>query len=185
MRLRIVAGALGGRLITVPALTTLRATSERVREAWFSVLGARVMEAAVLDLFAGSGALGIEALSRGAARVDFVESDRRLVHAIRSNVGDLGLEDRARVFCSDSFGFLKGGRGGPWDVALADPPYRKGLAERLAAEYRARPFARILCLEHEPGLHLARSDEWSRAYGDTRLTFLVAEDTISETEEDR
>ncbi len=185
MRLRIVAGTLGGRLISAPSRPTLRATSERVREAWFSALGVRVEDAVVLDLFAGSGALGIEALSRGAAHVDFVESDSRLIRAIRSNLGTLGLEDRARVSRSEAFAFLQRSLRRRWDVVLADPPYRKGLAERLADAYRARPFARILCVEHEPAVSLARPGDWSRAYGDTQLTFLVAGETGSETETDQ
>lgn len=185
MKLRVVAGTLGGRVISAPVRPELRATADRVREAWFSALGARVDDAAVLDLFAGSGALGIEALSRGAAHVEFVESDQRLVQAIRSNLESLDLERRGQVQRREAFAFLRANRRRRWDVVLADPPYRKGFAERLAETYRVRPFAGILCLEHEPGVPVAGPGDWSRRYGDTELTFLMAKRTASETEADQ
>ncbi len=183
MRLRIVAGELGGRVILVPRRPELRATPDRVREAWFSALGTRLEEAAVIDLFAGSGALGIEALSRGATRVDFVEADSRLVATLRSNLEELGARERGNVRCGDVFAFPKRQRGRRWDVALADPPYRKGLANRVVDLFRARPFADILCVEHEPGaLAGERETLWSRRYGDVELTFLTAGQTGSERE---
>ncbi len=186
MKLRIVAGELGGRVILVPRRPELRATADRVREAWFSALGVRLEAAAVVDLFAGSGALGIEALSRGAARVDFVETDRRLVAALRSNLEGLGVSDRGCVRCGDVFAFLESNRGRRWDVALADPPYRKGLASRLVDLFRGRPFADILCVEHEPGaLDGERGISWTRRYGDVELTFLTAGKTGSERETDQ
>lgn len=183
MRLRIVAGELGGRVILVPQRPGLRATSDRVREAWFSALGARVAGASVVDLFAGSGALGIEALSRGATRTDFVETDLRLVAALKSNLEELGVSDRGCVHRGDVFAFLNRPRGRRWDVALADPPYRKGLANRLVDVFGQRPFADVLCVEHEPGaLAGERSISWSRRYGDVELSFLTAGPTGSETE---
>ena len=175
MRLRVVAGELGGRVIEVPRRPGLRATSGRVREAWFSALGVRIHAAAVADLFAGSGVLGIEALSRGAARVDFVEADRPLAEALRRNLQALGLVERSRVLRADVFATLDGAGGRGWDVVLADPPYREGLAVRLATCFRERPFAGLLCLEHDPGALSAVPDAiWSRRYGDTELTFLEA-----------
>ncbi len=186
MRLRIVAGELGGRVILVPRRPELRATTDRVREAWFSALGTRLEGAAAIDLFAGSGALGIEALSRGATRVDFVETDRRLVAALRSHLEGLGVSDGGRVRCGDVFAFLKSQRGRRWDVALADPPYRKGLATRLVDLFRERPFAEVLCVEHEPGALVGEIPIWwSRRYGDVELTFLEAVETGSERETDQ
>ena len=169
----------------MPSRPTLRATTERVREAWFSALGDRIEGARLADLYAGSGALGMEALSRGAAHVEFVETDRRLAQAIRDNLENLGLGRRSRVSRADALAFVQGRGSRRWDVVLADPPYRVGLAERLANLFRARPFAHILCLEHEPTLSLADPGEWSRTYGDTRLTFLLARETGSETETDQ
>lgn len=185
LKLRIVAGELGGRVITVPARPGLRATGERVREAWFSALGTRLRDAAVADLYAGSGALGIEALSRGASRVDFVESDPRLVEALRSNLEDLGLGARAQVWQDDVMRRLERIPLPVWDVALADPPYRMGLAGRLALRFGERPFAAVLCVEHEPGaLQGTPGIAWSRRYGDTELTFLAADRVGSESETD-
>ena len=182
---RIVAGELGGRVILVPRRPSLRATSDRVREAWFSALGTCLEGAVVVDLFAGSGALGIEALSRGAKRVDFVEADRRLVGALQSNLKKLGVSERGRVCRQDAFAFLDERSGRRWDVALADPPYRKGLASRLADRFRVGPFADLLCVEHEPGALVGDyAVSWSRRYGDVELTFLTVGADGSERETD-
>lgn len=191
MRLRIVAGELGGRVILVPRRPGLRATGERVREAWFSALGP-LGGMDVIDLFAGSGALGIEALSRGATRVDFVEADGGLAAALASNLEELGVSDRGDVRRVDVFAFLESRRGRRWAVALADPPYRTGLASRLVDLFRESPFADVLCVEHEPG---ALDDEggassgegavaWRRRYGDVELTFLTAVGTGTQRETD-
>lgn len=177
MSLRVVAGELGGRLIDAPPGRRTRPTSERVREAWFSALGERLSGAWALDLFAGSGALGIEALSRGAARVHFVESGAGAVEVLRRNLDRLGVAGRAEVFRRDVFRFLgeRRAEGERFDLALADPPYGTGAARRLVEEFRAAPFARLLCVEHEPGgLEAAREAVWTRRYGDTCLTFVDA-----------
>ncbi|MDQ4011847.1 MAG: 16S rRNA (guanine(966)-N(2))-methyltransferase RsmD [Actinomycetota bacterium] len=123
---RIVAGVAGGRRLAVPPHGT-RPTSDRVREAIFSALQARrdLNGARVLDLYAGSGALGLEALSRGAAHVRFVESDRRAAAVLRRNVDALGLAG-AQVTTGTVQAVLSGDLGDPrecYDVVLADPPY--------------------------------------------------------------
>jgi 16S rRNA (guanine(966)-N(2))-methyltransferase RsmD len=124
---RIVAGALGGRRITVPAGAHTRPTSERVREALFSSLesltgldGARFA-----DLYAGSGAVALEALSRGAAHALLVECDPRAVRVIRRNIAALGLEERTTVVTGKVAAVLAAGPpdGRPYDVVFADPPY--------------------------------------------------------------
>jgi len=119
---RIIAGRVGGRRIAVPPRGT-RPTSDRVREALFSTLTADpgLHGAAVLDVCAGSGALGLEALSRGAVRATFVESDRRAAGVLRRNVGLLGLTG-ATVHVGRAAAVL-GGPGTPHDVVLVDPPY--------------------------------------------------------------
>src|SRR5262245_18805616 len=99
--MRIVGGSLGGRVLRAPHGAATRPTSEKVREAIFSILGA-VEAARVLDLFAGSGALGIEALSRGAAHATFVDAGKPALAAIRGNLRELGLEDRADVVAQDA-----------------------------------------------------------------------------------
>jgi len=170
VRLRIIAGACGGRFIRTPPGRKTRPTPERVREAWLAVVGPEIEGASVLDLFAGSGALGIEALSRGARHAHFVESNRAAADVIRGNLTDLGLSDRATVVTRDAFTFL-GDSDAWWDVALADPPYRGDAAARLVRRFCERPFARSLWLEHDahapdPG----RGASWSRRYGDTRIS---------------
>jgi 16S rRNA (guanine966-N2)-methyltransferase len=125
---RIVAGVAGGRRLAVPPSGT-RPTSDRVREAVFSTLQARrdLEGARVLDLYAGSGALGLEALSRGAAHVRFVESDRRAAAVVRRNVEALGLGgpdgNAVQVTAADVAVVLRSGADQPYDVVLADPPY--------------------------------------------------------------
>ncbi len=175
MTLRIVAGSLGGRRIHAPPGRSVRPTPERVREAWFSAIGERIEGAAVLDLFAGSGALGIEALSRGAARVHFVEADRRAFAVLRANLRELQLAGRALAVRADVFQFLRRvDPGQRFNVALADPPYKEGLATRLVHAFRAAPFADLLCVEHAADEELAGGAAWTRTYGDTALSFFVA-----------
>jgi 16S rRNA (guanine966-N2)-methyltransferase len=121
---RVIAGAVGGRRIAVPPQGT-RPTSDRVREALFSSLEASpgLRGAAVLDLCAGSGALGIEALSRGAAHALFVESDRRAAATLRRNLADLGLAAVATLRVATAGSVLAGPAPRPYDVVLIDPPY--------------------------------------------------------------
>jgi 16S rRNA (guanine966-N2)-methyltransferase len=126
--LRITGGELGGRRIHAPKGTKLRPTTERVREAVFSILG-DVSGARVLDLFCGTGALAIEALSRGASEATLVDTHPR---SARKNVEDLDLADRATVIRADASRFLRRAEEGSYDLVLCDPPYR--LADRLAAD---------------------------------------------------
>lgn len=130
---RIVAGTAGGRRLVVPKGDLTRPTSERVREALFNALEARglVRGADVLDLFAGSGALGLEAASRGAASVVLVDSSHQAVEAARRNVGALGLQ-RVTVVLDSVERFLAGRPGTPADLVLVDPPY--ALAEDVLAQ---------------------------------------------------
>jgi 16S rRNA (guanine966-N2)-methyltransferase len=126
--LRITGGELGGRRIHAPKSQKLRPTTERVREAVFSILG-DISGARVLDLFCGTGALAIEALSRGAAEATLVDTRP---DAARRNVDALELGGRATVVRSDAARFLRRGEPGSYDLVLCDPPYR--LADRLAAD---------------------------------------------------
>src|ERR1044071_3121765 len=134
-----------------------------------SILGDRIPEARVLDLFAGSGALGLEALSRGAAHVTFVELSAEAVTAIHANAHALGVSDRVTVRRGDALRFLQRLAPGAFDLALADPPYTVPHAERLADAFRARPFARVLAVEHPAAVLLPDSE--TRRYGDIALIF--------------
>jgi 16S rRNA (guanine966-N2)-methyltransferase len=170
---RVVAGTYGGRRIEAPRRAT-RPTADRVREALFSMLGT-VAELDVLDLFAGSGALGIEALSRGAASATFVDSDSAALRAVRSNLETLGIED-AHVVRSDAIAFLRNAarRELRWDLVLCDPPYRLAhrLGEPLSRLLRGvlGPGAYVVCessVRQPLELDLALLKE--RRYGDTRI----------------
>ncbi len=170
--MRIVGGTWGGRKLEAPVGRQTRPTTDRVREAWMSAIAGELPGARVLDLFAGSGALGIEALSRGAAHVTFVESQAAVVAILRKNLRAIDIpEERYRVVRGDVFTALDR-LGREFDIALADPPYASGLAGRLAERFRAEPFAELLCLEHGIRESVDVDPLRERRYGDTVLTFL-------------
>ena len=139
-----------------------------------SALGSDVVGARVVDLFAGSGALGLEALSRGAESVVFVERARGALSALRANVARLGAGPEVRVVAEDVFRFLTR-TPHAFDLAFADPPYGTGDAARLVEAFLGTPFARELWLEHpvREALPLPESAR-TRRYGDTALTVLRA-----------
>ena len=170
--MRIVAGELGGRRLRLPRDARVRPTADRVREAWMSILGEELREARVLDIYAGSGALGLEALSRGAAEATFVELNPPSLEALRANIETLGVGERAKVHRGDALRFAEGLEAGAFDVAFADPPYTTDAADRVVALFRRHPFARILSVEH-PADRRVEGDE-TRRYGDTAVTFCRA-----------
>ena len=137
-----------------------------------SVLGPELPGARVLDLFAGSGALGLEALSRGARSADFVEIAPGSLAALGENIAALDLGGVALVHRADALRFAERLGAAAYDLAFADPPYTADAAERLAALFRRRPFARILSVEHRADLALPGDD--TRRYGDTAVTFFRA-----------
>ena len=169
---RIVAGEFGGRRLVAPKGDIARPTQDRVREAWFSILGDAVDEARVLDLFAGSGALGLESLSRGAASADFVEKARQSLVALEANIEALGVKEIAKIRKGDALKFAETLEAGSYDLVFADPPYDLGAGAKLVALFRAKPFARILSIEHRSTEVLQGDD--TRRYGDTAVTFLYA-----------
>jgi 16S rRNA (guanine966-N2)-methyltransferase len=170
--LRIIAGEFKGRRLKTPASNKVRPTSDRVREAWFSILQQSIPEARVLDLFAGSGALGFEALSRGAISVDFVEKHTASLATIRENATTLKVEDRVTIHRMDAVRFAERLQPAQYDVAFADPPYATDDAERLVALYRATPFSRVFSIEHSAARALSGDD--TRRYGETAITFAYA-----------
>lgn len=146
--MRIVSGILGGRTFRAPPGDT-RPTQEKVRAAVFSSLASFVPERRVLDLFAGSGALGLEAWSRGAAHVEWVETAPPALRTLKRNLADLGVPPAFRVHAVDVFRFLEARPPAlPFHLVLADPPYR----EALDGDYASR-LARLLADNHwlEPG----------------------------------
>ena len=126
----------------------------------------------ILDLFAGTGALGLEALSRGAASVDFVERNPAALHALKANVAALRAKDRTRIFKKDALAFLEGCAAGAYDIALVDPPYTSRLGERVAEVWRERPFARLLLVETAAETLLRGGRR--RVVDDTALTLFSA-----------
>lgn len=180
-RLRITGGLWCGRAFAAPAGEACRPTQARVREALFDRLGPRVEGARVVDLFAGSGALGLEALSRGAAQALFVERDAAALAVLRSNLGALEVGQRAVVLACDAQAFLEGevGPGAAADLVLIDPPYgtwnaRWGalLTRGLGLRWTERAWLVIETAKREtepPALSGWR--RWPvRCYGDTRIT---------------
>ncbi len=177
--LRVTGGALRGRRLAAPPGRGTRPSADKVKEALFNILGQDLAGLKALDLFAGSGALGIEALSRGARWCLFVERSPAVAKLIRSNLAALGLEGLGRVLVGDA---LRAGPrlagDGPFDLVLADPPYQKGLAQpalTLAAGLLA-PGGR-LAIEHAPGEDLRAAAGLNalgtRSYGQTRLSFFT------------
>ncbi len=181
--MRVIAGQAGGIRLAVPE-TDVRPTMDRVKAAIFSSLGERVLEARVLDLFAGTGALGIEALSRGAAAALFVEENRAAVQTIEQNF--IRTKLRGRVTKQEVFAFLERPRrpNEQFDLIFADPPYEKtkagGEFTRLLLESEA--LANLLAaggvfvLEKRPGEEVVASSLWSvvraKTYGATEVLFL-------------
>ena len=138
-----------------------------------SILQHDLPDATVLDLFSGSGALGLEALSRGAAHATFVESAAASLASLRSNIELLGASDTATVLRMDALGFLATVGAHAFDVTFADPPYRKRLAAQVAERWRETQFSRILAVEHAADETLPGGGD-TRRYGDTALTFYRA-----------
>ncbi|TNF45611.1 16S rRNA (guanine(966)-N(2))-methyltransferase RsmD [bacterium] len=179
--MRIIAGTARGRSLKCPRGAKVRPTPDRVREAIFSILGQRVQGSIVLDLFAGTGALGLEALSRGAEYTVFVEKDRTALRFLRENIGSCGFEDLSRVVKSPVVPYLNSAEL-PDDLGLVfvDPPYREreGIKTLLALSKHAKSLSSgLIVYEHSPvdepnpvPGNLAVVDR--RNYGDTSVMFL-------------
>lgn len=173
--MRIIAGRWRGRRIEAPPGAETRPTADRVREAWMSALQPLLPGARVLDLFAGSGALGLETLSRGAAHVTFVERAGRALRTLQANVRALGAEAECQIVRADALGYAATLAADQFEVALADPPYGEGAAAALAGLFLETNFARWLWIEHRfmealPEIPGART----RRYGETALTSIPA-----------
>jgi 16S rRNA (guanine966-N2)-methyltransferase len=169
---RIVAGRWAGRDLVSPA-GRVRPTAEAVRVAALELVGTAVERARVLDLFAGTGALGLEALSRGASSCDFVENGPSAIHALKANVAAFRLRKWARVFDRDAIPFVERLPAAAYDLAFADPPYGSRKLDRVLARWREVPFSALLVLEHAADQPL-RPRGRSRRVGDAMVTLLEA-----------
>lgn len=167
----MIAGSAKGRRLEAPRGRLVRPTADRVKEALFSVLGSRMdlAERVLLDVFAGSGALGIEALSRGAAAVTFIEQEPVARRALGANLERCGVADRARVIGQSAAAALArlAGEGASFDAILMDPPYGRALAERTVTGLGEGPLVRAggwVAVEHHA------DDRLADRYGNLRLT---------------
>ncbi len=173
--MRVVGGACKRRLLKTPA-RGVRPTRGSIREAIFNVLGGVVEDALVLDIFAGSGALGIEALSRGAKHCTFVEKRPRV---LRANLALLGLSDRSLVLSEDFRPALRRSKGNAFDVIFCDPPYNRHHIQptlEIIARYDLLSADGIIAAEHSPLEHYEMPENmklWKQKnYGNTTVTFL-------------
>lgn len=178
--MRIIAGALKGRKLKTPTWDGLRPTSDKLRETLFNIVSARVPNAHVLDVFAGTGAIGLEALSRGAARVIFIEHERRAVTLIAENVELCAARDRCAIIRDTAEHALQRTiDGDPFDLVMIDPPYDfEPLAEVIGAAVRHLAMGGLLILEHAtrrplPATQGARAVRTVRS-GDSALTMFDA-----------
>ena len=169
--MRIIGGAWRGRQIAVPATGGVRPTGDRVREAWFSIVQFDVPGARVVDLCAGSGALGIEALSRGATHVTFVDSSAPVLAAIRTNLTSLGADpSRYVLHKGDALGFVAGLEAHAFTLGFADPPYAQPVAAALCDAWRRVPFATVFGVEHDAAQDPGDGGD-RRRYGQTAISF--------------
>jgi len=187
--MRISGGEGRGRTLKTPKHKGLRPTSDKVREALFSILGARVEDAPFLELYAGTGAVGIEALSRGAGRAVFVDSSPNAVRLIRENLDALGYRERGYVIGKDVLVFLRSTAYelGPFEIVFVDPPYHEGMGEKTMAALGEAPSddspdflvpGSVVVYEHykkhpapESFGRLAKKKDY--AYGDTALSVYI------------
>ena len=179
-RVRVIAGSLKGRRLKAPTWTGLRPTSDKLRETMFNILAPRIAGARVLDGYAGTGAVGIEALSRGAAAVTFVERDRRAQALIAENLAHCGVADGYVIIRASVARAAAGLLADPFDIMIFDPPYDERADDLLAAAGEHLAADGVLVLEHARraasphragGLRKAREVR----SGDSALSFYVAD----------
>jgi len=181
--MRIIGGTSKGRRLVTPKGQALRPTADRVKESIFNVLGGEVEGKSVLDLFAGTGSLGIEALSRGANKVLFVEKSRQAIRLIQKNLLQCGMEGQSEILPKDvnrAIGILDQRRE-CFDLILMDPPYVKGLIQKTPVKLQLHRIQRedsILVIEHDRREPLPKTiEEWNlireKRIGDTVISFLT------------
>jgi 16S rRNA (guanine966-N2)-methyltransferase len=166
---RIVGGKYAGRDLLSPADARVRPTAELVRAGMLDMLKVDVKNARVLDLFAGTGALGLEALSRGAHSADFVEFRPSSLHALKANIATLRMLDRTRLFKRDAIPFVAALKRDSYDVAFADPPYGSRMLDLVLESWHATGFSRVLAVEHAR-THVVPRGAQRREFDDTIVT---------------
>ncbi len=191
--MRVITGkAKGHKLQMVPGEST-RPITDRAKEALFSILGDWLVGARVLDLFGGTGAVGIEALSRGASFALFLDRNRKAVQTIQTNLAHTKLADQAEVIQGDSFAFLENYQGEPFDLIYIAPPQYQGLWHKALAQVDARPdllapFGTVIVQIHpreDAPLELARLEEYDRrTYGSVLLIFFATTEDLEAEEEE-
>jgi len=181
--MRIISGASKGRKLATPKDLSLRPTSDRVKESIFNILRGQIEGGAALDLFAGTGNLGIEALSRGAKEVTFVEKGKQALRLIQKNLEQFGMEERSEVLPTDAnraIEILKE-RGKAFDLIFMDPPYEQGLIERTLMKLNSHPIYHkdsVLVVEHHRRERLSSAVKgWNlirqRRIGETVISLLT------------
>lgn len=169
--MRILGGEHAGRHLTSPG-GRVRPTPEPVRERSLELVADDVKDARVVDLFAGTGSLGLEALSRGARSVDFVENAPSALHALKANVAALRAKRKTRIFKRDVIPWIEALPAGAYDVAFVDPPYGSKKLDRVLERWREVPFADVLVVEHAKDHDLGPGGKRYDFEGPTRLTIL-------------
>jgi 16S rRNA (guanine966-N2)-methyltransferase len=175
--MRIAGGEFRGRILKAPKIANIRPSTEKTREAIFSVLGADILDSKVMDLFCGSGALGLEALSRGALSAIFIDINPMSIAASKENIRALGVDLHTRVLTMNALNLRALHLDGV-GIIFADPPYNMGYAERLVSllSLQKNRWHGILVLEHEPKWHYD-GDKFELAkrleFGDTAVSFLL------------
>lgn len=167
--MRIVAGKWAGKPLVSPA-GKVRPTTEMLRDEWLNTIGDEIKGARVLDVFAGSGALGLEALSRGALYADFVENHPSALHALKANLAVVRAKEKTRVYKHDAIPFVERLPEDRYDIAFADPPYGSRKADRIIGYWLEVPFARLLCVEHAID-HVLPGRGRKHKFGEHAVTF--------------
>jgi 16S rRNA (guanine966-N2)-methyltransferase len=172
--MRIVGGKFAGRTLTSPNDFRVRPTAEAVRVGTMGLIKADLEKARVIDLFAGTGALGLEAISRGARYADFVETGPASLHALKANIAALRVREKTRVFKKDALPFAGALEPDRYDIAFLDPPYGSRMLDRVIESWVARGFARVLVAEYATGHAMPADAEPfvfdKRIFGDSSVT---------------
>ena len=171
--LRIVGGKFKGRDLISPNDFRVRPTAEHVRAGLLDLLASNLANARVIDLFAGTGALGLEAISRGAKSADFIETRPASLHALRANIAMLRLREQTRVFKRDAVQFAAALTVGSYDIAFADPPYGSRMLNRVVDLWMATKFSPVLAIEHERG-HELPGGALRKSFEDTTVSIYKA-----------